>query len=304
MEKFEVTILGCGCAKPTSRHFPSSQIVNVRDKLYLVDCGEGCQMQICRAHLSYNKINHVFISHLHGDHCLGLIPLISTMELNDRIQPLHVYAPAMFETIFRAMIDFFCHSLSFDVVFHGIDTTQTNVIFEDRSVMVTTIPLSHRVPCCGFLFEEKPLLPHIRREMIDFYHIPFSQINNIKAGADWVTDDGEVIPHERLTIPAAPPRRYAYCSDTGYMPSLSASVAGVDLLYHEATYAEDYESSARVYAHSTARQAALVAREAGVKRLMIGHFSARYLDESVLLQEAVEIFHDTILAKELETIPL
>ncbi len=304
METFEVTILGCGSAKPTTRHFPSSQVVNVRGKLFLVDCGEGCQMQICRAHLSYNKINHIFLSHFHGDHCLGLIGLISTMGLNDRRQTLHIYADGDFVNVFHQMLAYFCSQLSFTVEFHAIDTTIAKCIFEDRSVKVSTIPLSHRVPCCGFLFEEKPLLPHIRREMIDFYRIPYLYINSIKEGGGWTTEDGEFIPHERLIIPASSPRRYAYCSDTAYQPNLYEQIKGVDLLYHEATYADDRESMAVAYAHSTARQAAQVAHDGEVKRLLIGHFSARYDNESVLLKEACEVFPQTILARELEIIVL
>ncbi|MCQ2129111.1 MAG: ribonuclease Z [Bacteroidaceae bacterium] len=298
MEKFEVTILGCGSAKPTTRHFPSSQVVNVRDKLFLIDCGEGCQMQICRNHLSYNKINCIFISHLHGDHVLGLVGLISTMGLNDRITDLHIYAPKDFDKPFKSMLEFFCVQLDFKVVFHPIDTTKTDIIFEDRSVEVSTIPLLHRVPCCGFLFREKPTSPHIRREMIDFYNIPYSQINNIKAGMDWVTEEGKVVPYTRLTRPADPPRKYAYCSDTQYIPYLYKQIEGVDLLYHEATYGDDKESMATIYNHSTARQAGRVAKEANAKKLVIGHFSARYLDETVLLNEAKEEFENTFLADE------
>ena len=302
MNKFEVTILGCGSAKPTTRHFPTSQIVNVRDKLFLIDCGEGCQMQICKAHLSYNKIKCIFISHLHGDHVFGLIGLISTMELNGRTADLHVYAPCDFESQFDSMKNFFCSELDFDVVFHGVDTTQEQMIFKDRSVRVFTIPLHHRVPCCGYLFREEECLPHIRREMIDALGIPFSQINNIKAGADWIMEDGTVIPSARLTIPADSPRSYAYCSDTAYMPQLALHIKGVNLLYHEATYGEDRVEMAKEYSHSTAKQAAQVACEAAADKLIIGHFSARYLDENVLLAEAKTVFPNTVLAQELLTV--
>lgn len=302
VNKFEVTILGCGSAKPTTRHFPTSQIVNVRDKLFLIDCGEGCQAQICRAHLSYNKIRCIFISHLHGDHVLGLIGLVSTMGLNDRTADLHIYAPCEFENMFASMKNFFCADSGFEVFFHGVDTMQAQVVFEDRSVSVSTIPLHHRVACCGYLFREKEGLPHIRREMIDALNIPYSQINNIKGGADWVMDDGTIIPHSRLTIPADASRSYAYCSDTAYMPHLASQIRGVNLLYHEATYGEDRAEMAKEYFHSTAKQAAQVARDAEVGKLLIGHYSARYLDENVLLEEAKTIFPNTILSQEFLTI--
>lgn len=299
MEPFRVHILGCGSALPTLRHFPSMQVVECRGKLFMVDCGEGAQLQLRRAGLSFGKMGHVFISHLHGDHCLGLVGMLSTFNLLGRTAAMHVYADQALGPILQEQLAFFCHDLSYEVVFHPIDTTRHAVIFEDRSVQVESLPLEHRVPCCGFIFREKPALPHIRREMIDMYGIPVSQIQNIKLGADYQMPDGTVVPNERLVTPADAPRAYAYASDTRYMPRLHEMLQGVDTLYHEATYGDDNLPMSQKYYHSTARQAAIVARQAGVSKLLIGHFSSRYDDEQVLLNQAREEFPPTELAREL-----
>ena len=199
----------------------------------------------------------------------------------------------------QAQLDmFFNYDIGYKVEFHGVDTKKQQVIYEDRSLTVETIPLNHRMPCAGYLFREKPSLPHIRREMIDAFQIPFSQINNIKAGASWTLEDGTVIPHERLTTPAAAPRSYAYCSDTVYLPQLKDILHGVTLLYHEATYLHERALRAEQTRHSTAIQAAMQARDAEVGQLCIGHFSATVKDESLLLQEAQNIFPNTVLARE------
>ncbi len=202
------------------------------------------------------------------------------------------------EDILKQQMKLFCHDFDYEVDFHAVDTTRQQVIYEDRSLSVESIPLEHRMPCCGFLFREKPVLPHIRRDMIDFYQIPVSQINNIKAGADWVTADGEHVPNSRLVEPAEQPRSYAYCSDTRYIPNLYQRLQHVTTLYHESTYGEDNIQLAEKYAHSTARQAATVARDAGVKQLLLGHYSSRYDDERVLLKEAQTVFPNTFLTDE------
>jgi len=302
VEPFRVHILGCGSALPTLRHFPSSQVVEVREKLFMVDCGEGAQMQLRRCHVRFTKIGHVFISHMHGDHCFGLIGMISTFGLLGRTATLHIHANELLGDMIKRQMDLFCHDLGYEVEFHPIDATRREVIYEDRSLTVETIPLVHRLPTCGFLFREKPLLPHIRREMIDFYGIPTSQIQNIKNGADWVMDDGTVIPNSQLVTSADEPRSYAYCSDTRYMPELHLQLKGVTTLYHESTYGEDNLQMAQKYNHSTARQAALVARDAGVGQLILGHYSSRYEDENVLLNEAREVFENVRLANELDVI--
>ena len=298
MEPFKIHILGCGSALPTLHHNASSQIVEIREKLFMIDCGEGTQMQLRKSKIRFTKISAVFISHLHGDHCFGLIGMISTFGMLGRTATLHVYAPADFGPILQQQIDFFCTGLEFKVEFHPVDTSKSQVIYEDRSLTIETIPLEHRIACCGFIFREKPLKPHIRRDMLDFLQIPVSQINNIKAGADWTTESGQVIPNSRLVIPADPARSYAYCSDTRYIPTLHQLLCGIDTIYHESTYASDYEDRARLYYHSTSKQAASVARDAGAKQLLLGHYSARYIDESKILTEAKTIFPNSKLTDE------
>lgn len=298
MEKFEVHILGCGSALPTTRHFPTSQVVNIREKLFMIDCGEGAQMQLRRSRLKFSRLNHIFISHLHGDHCFGLIGLISTFSLLGRTSTLHIHAHKELETLMRPWLDFFCRGISFQVEFHCFSEKTPETIYDDRSVAVTTIPLNHRVPCVGFLFKEKPTPDHIIREMIDFYQIPTYELLRIKNGGDYVTPDGKVIPHGRLTTPSSEPRSYAYCSDTTCLMNNVRQLEGVDLLFHEATFASDNDARAQETFHSTARQAALLAQEAKVRQLIIGHFSARYENENLLLKEAQSIFPNTILAKE------
>lgn len=298
METFRVHVLGCGSARPSLRHNASAQVVEMRGKMLMVDCAEGTQMQLMRAKINFNKIKAVFISHLHGDHCFGLLGLISSFGLLGRTAPLLVAAPKQLEPIFHQAMPLFCANLGYDVEFMPLDTKKATVVYDDRTLSVTTIPLMHRVPCCGFLFQEKPTLPHIRRDMIDCYDIPTSQINNIKMGADWVADDGTVVPNGQLVTPADPPRSFAYCSDTKYIPTLHQRFPNVSLLYHESTYDQSYEALAEKYFHSTAAQAAMVARDAGASQLMIGHYSSRFNDEQVLLDEAKAIFPNTILAQE------
>ena len=302
MLPFKIHILGCGSATPTLHHFPSSQIVEVRGKLFMIDCADGTQLQLRKLRVPFTKIQAIFISHIHGDHCFGLIGMISTFGLLGRTAPLHVYAPKALEKMLEMQIQMFCNDLGYEVVFHAVDTKENKVIYDDRSLTVETVPLCHRVPCAGYIFREKPTLPHIRRDMIDFYQIPLSQINNIKAGADWTTPDGTLIENSRLVTPAEPPRSYAYCSDTAYLPNLHEMLKGVTTLYHEATYAEDMIDNAVKYCHSTARQAAMVAKAAGVSRLLLGHYSSRYTNEEILLNEAREIFSNSFLTNELQVI--
>ena len=303
MEPFRIHILGCGSALPTLRHLPSMQVVECRGKLFMVDCGEGAQVQLRRSGLSFEKLGHIFISHIHGDHCFGLIGIISTFGLLGRTATLHIHAPEELRAMLQAQLDlFFNYDLGYQVEFHAVDTTRQQVIYEDRSLTVETIPLEHRMPCAGYLFREKPSLPHIRRDMIDMYGIPISQINNIKAGQGYTLADGTVIPHEKLVTPADAPRAYAYCSDTRYTPTLYKKIEGINTLYHESTYGEDKKDSATKYCHSTAKQAAQVARDAKVGKLLLGHYSARYNDENILLNEAKEVFPNVFLTNEMQVI--
>lgn len=298
MEPFKVHILGCGSALPTLRHNPSSQVVEIREKQFLIDCGEGTQTQMRRSRVGFNKVMAIFISHIHGDHCFGLIGMLSSFGLLGRTMPLSIYGPKELGPILDTLLTTFCNDFDYEIKFHAVDTTRQEVVYEDRSLTVETIPLKHRLPCAGYLFREKPTLPHIRRDMIDFYRIPISQINNIKNGASWTDEEGNLIPNSRLTRPADPPRSYAYCSDTCYQPGLADRLKGVTCLYHESTYADEDEDKAQKYFHSTARQAAMVARDAGVGRLLLGHYSSKYNTEDVLLQQAKEVFAESSLTSE------
>lgn len=304
MADFNINILGCGSALPTTRHLPTSQVVDLRDKLYMIDCGEGTQLQMRRMRIRFNRLNHIFISHLHGDHCFGLPGLLSTLGLLGRTASITIHAHKDIDLYMRPVLEVFCQGLLFEVNFNFIDPYQHALIMEDRSVRVYSIPLKHRIPTCGFLFVEKPREAHIIREMVDFYRVPVKALKEIKQGEDFVTEEGEVIPNERLTRPAAPPKKYAYCSDTMFNPDILPIIEGVDLLYHEATFAEDEKIRAKATCHSTAAQAAEIALRAKAKRLIIGHYSARYEDPAVLKEEADRIFPDTILGTEGLVVPV
>ena len=298
MEKFDIHIIGCGAALPTPRHLCSTQIVNIREKLFMLDCAEGTQLALRQQRLNFSNLQAILLTHIHGDHVFGLLGMLSTLGLLGRGQELHVYGPSPLCALFQPQIDHFCAESPYSIILHEIDPREPHLIYEDRSLTLTSLPLTHRVPCCGYLLKEKPTLPHIRRDAIDFYHIPVSQINNIKAGLDWTCPDGTVIPNNRLTTPAAPPRSYAYCTDTRFRPQLVPLLQDVACLYHEATFLSEQLPLAKKTHHSTALQAATIARDAQAGRLIIGHFSSRYKDESLLLQEARQLFANTILAEE------
>ena len=248
-----------------------------------------------------NRLGHIFISHLHGDHCFGLMGLISTFGMLNRTAELHIHAQADLEKILKPQLRYFCTDLSFEVVFHTVNPRKHELIYEDRSVRVFSIPLKHRVPCCGFLFEEKPRDRHIIRDMIDFYHIPTWRIPKIKQGEDFVTEDGEIIPNDQLTVAGDLPKRFAYCSDTAYSEKIIPIIEGVDCLYHEATFMEDEIVRSKQTEHSTARQAGEIAMKANVKKLIIGHYSARYNNQQNLLKEAQAVFENTVLGEDLTT---
>lgn len=299
MTDFSVTILGCGSAKPTLRHFGSSQIVDYGGRLFMVDCAEATQLQFMRYRFHDSRLGHIFISHSHGDHCLGLVGLLSSQSLWGRRDDINIYAPFELEDILTAEIDFFVKNAGFNICFHPIEDAIGSTLYEDEEVEVTAFPLLHRVPCFGFLFREKPRERHIKRESIERYGISsVDDIKSIKRGLDYITPDGTVIPNQELTTPPTPPRSYAYSSDTMPNAANAPLLDGVDLLYHDATYAEAEAALAEAMCHSTARQAAEFAVMCKAKQLMLGHYSSRYKTEDRLLEEAVKVFPNTILANE------
>ena len=299
MEKFEVNILGCGSAVPTARHMTTAQLVNMRDRMFLVDCGEGTQTQIWKLSIKLTNMDHIFISHAHGDHFFGLVPLVSSLRLMlDRKSDLHIWLPSDLVAPIEKDFEQYCY-LPFKLIMHAIDTTKQAVIYEDKNMTVETIPLNHRVPCCGFLFSEKEKPAVLLPERCKAYGIPSKEFGKIKAGADWMLDDGTVVPNSELTTPSDfVPRKYAYCSDTTYYPEIIPQIQGVNLLYHEATFTTEDEQKAVNAAHSTAAQAATIAKDANVGKLAIGHYSIRYNDETTLLDEAQEIFANTVACQE------
>ena len=267
----------------------------------MIDCGEGTQIRMRQMSLRTNRLGHIFISHLHGDHCFGLIGLISTFGMLNRTAELHIHAQADLEKLLQPQLNYFCSDLPFSVIFHTINPKKHELIYEDRSVSVYSIPLKHRVPCCGFLFEEKPRDRHIIREMIDFYQIPTWRIPKIKQGEDFVTEEGEIITNDQLTTTSETPKRYAYCSDTAYSDKIIPIIEGVDCLYHEATFMDDELIRSKQTEHSTARQAATIALKANVKKLIIGHYSARYNNQNEILNEAKSVFQNTVLGEDMKT---
>lgn len=290
--------MGCGSALPTTRHNASSQVVRIGNKQFMIDCGEGTQLQLRRNRIHFSFINHIFISHLHGDHCFGLIGLISTFGLLGRTAPLHIYADPMLETLMKPQLDYFCKGINYPIFFHGIDAREHRTIYEDNTITVETLPLKHRIPCCGFLFKEKPKKRHLIGDVANYYNIPAYMRQAIKEGADYTAPDGETIPNSRLTRDADPSRSYAYCSDTLPCHENIGYLKGADLLYHEATFAQSEKGRAAQTFHSTARQAAEIASLSNVKRLVIGHFSSRYEETDILKEEATEIFNETSVAEE------
>lgn len=298
METFNVTILGCGSATPSPKHYTSSQIVNIREKLFMIDCGEGTQIQMRRSKVSFGKLNHILISHLHGDHCFGLLGIISSFGLLGRTAPMFVHAPLDLWKILKPELDFYCSELEFEVCFQGFNPKKSEIIYDDKSLSISTIPLKHRIPCSGFLFTEKKTPDHLDRAAADFYEVPLWDYNRIKEGGDFITKDGTLVPHDKLTKSSSPSRKYAYCCDTEYNKKMIPQISGSDMIYHDCTYSSADIARAKLHHHSTAAQAARTALDANIGKLVLGHFSARYEDENILLDEAREIFKNSFLAKE------
>jgi ribonuclease Z len=302
---FIVTVLGCSSALPTSNKYPSAQVLNVHERFFLIDCGEGTQTQLRRCKVHFSKINHIFISHLHGDHFFGLFGLISSFSLLGRKNDLHIYAHSELQTIIFNLWKSIDYRPDFKIVFHHLTYEDKTLIFEDKKVSVYSFPLKHRIKTCGFLVQEKKPLLNIRRDVIDFYQIPIRDIVRVKEGEDFITETGERIENKRLTLPPIQTRSYAYCSDTAYYENIIPHIKGVDVLYHEATFTQDLEKDAREKYHSTAQQAAQIAEKAEVGKLIIGHFSTRYKEDyQKLLTEAQAIFPNTEAADDGKTFVL
>jgi ribonuclease Z len=290
---FSVTILGSSSALPTSERFPTAHLLNANERFFLIDCGEGTQIQLRKFRIRFGKINHIFISHLHGDHIFGLFGLISSFSLIGRTASLHIFGPEQTEELILDHLKFFQSELSFDISIHTIQHRRSAMIYQDQKIEVMSIPLKHRIPTCGFLFREKQVPRNIKKDMVEKYQIPIKDIVKIKNGKDFETGDGKIIPNSELTLPPFRTRSYAYCSDTAYSEDIIELVRSVDLLYHEATFLQKDEDLAVETLHSTTKQAAEIAVKANVGKLIIGHFSSRYKNYDTFEEEAQVIFPNT-----------
>ncbi len=291
-----VTILGNNSAVPAHNRHPTAQVLQTLEHTFLIDCGEGTQMQITQYKIKRGKINHIFISHLHGDHYFGLVGLLTSFALNQRTADLHIYSPAPLEQIVRTQLDVAKANLSYQMIFHEIDKEE--ILFEDKRFIVECFKVEHRIVCWGFLFKEKKHLRKIASDKAKKYKVPTSFYENLHNGEDYLAENGKVIKNEILTTPVSPAKSYAYCADTKYCESIIDKVKGVDLLYHETTYLKALEEKAVSRFHSTTHQAATIAQKAEVKKLIIGHFSSMYETLDEFKTEACEIFPNTDIATE------
>lgn len=299
--KFEVTILGSSSATPIYNRNPTAQALNVNDRWYLIDCGEGTQQQMLRFDIKASKIDHIFISHLHGDHYLGLVGLLSSMHLNGRIKPLKLFGPAHLIEIIELQLRYSETTLQYEIEFTITNADRAEVIVENDDVTVETIPLDHRIECTGFLFKEKKRLRKLLKDKLEELGIPVQYFTALKKGKDYVADDGTVYKNDFLTTDSERPKSYAYCSDTLYNPQYFEQIKGVDLLYHEATFLNEMLDRAKETHHTTALQAGNIAMQTNAQKLLIGHFSARYKTLDDLLLEAQSVFPATQLAIEGKT---
>ncbi len=289
--------LGCGSAKPTVRHQPSSSVLDVRGNLFMIDCGEGAQLALQKQRLGMSRLGHIFLTHLHGDHVFGLPGLVGSMGLGMMGGELTIHTFEEGKKVLTEIFGYFSRDMPFEVKFNVIEPAD-GLVYENKSFKVRSVRLRHRVNCVGYVFEEKEGPRHINRPMCDFHGVPVWRMNAIKAGEDFVKEDGTVIANEILTLPPSKPWSYAHISDTIYMPELADKLRGTELMFHETTYCDRDAHLAKERGHSTARQAAMLARDAEIGRLLTGHYSSRYKDDSQFLKEASEIFPDTLLNKE------
>ena len=295
---FKLTILGSASALPTVQRFSSAQLLNVNERFFLIDCGEGTQIQLRKYKAKFLRINHIFISHLHGDHFFGLFGLLSTFNLLGRKVDLHIYGHKYLQEIINRNIDLFGEKLSYKIIFHDLDCNKESVIYEDKSVIIKSFKLYHKIPTCGFIFEEKQKEANIKKHMIHKHELSLKNIIDIKQGADFVDEQGKIIVNSEFVIPAPKPKKYSYCSDTKYSENIIENIKDSDLLYHEATFAEDLEHRAKQTMHSTAKQAAAIAEKSNAKKLIIGHFSARYTNTKEILSQAKSVFENTVAVKD------
>jgi ribonuclease Z len=295
----QLTILGCHSATPRVNAHPTAQLLQIKNHNFLIDCGEGTQVQMRKYKISFAKVKHIFISHLHGDHFYGLIGLISTFGLLNREKEIHIYGPVGLKKIIQLQLEISKSKAGFPIVFHELKSRKSELIYEDNKVTVHTIPLKHRIYTNGFLFTEKPSLRKLNIKEVESYpEIERCDYYNLKKGKDFICNDGSVIKNEKLTLPPNEPLSYAYCSDTRYDPSITNLIANVDMLYHESTFLNDKEELATKTGHSTALQAAKIAAAAQVKILLLGHYSNRYRVLSAFQKEAQKAFQHTLLAVE------
>ena len=301
MQNFELTILGCSSATPTSTRHPTAQLLNIAERFFLIDCGEGTQIQLRRFKIKFQRINHIFISHLHGDHYLGLVGLLSSMHLMGRTTDLEIYCPGELQEIVDVQLKYSQTQLNYRINYHPHTYENGLLIMEDHKVEVRTVVLNHRIPCCGFVFREKQVPGNIPKEVISQYKLTVEEIMHLKNGSDLVLADGSVIPNNAIIVNKHAPRSYAFCSDTIYDESIIPHIQHADLLYHESTFMHNMLERAQQTHHTTALQAGTIAKMAEVKKLMIGHYSARYKDVQPLLLEAQSVFPETVLAVEGES---
>lgn len=292
----KLTILGCYAATPRTFTNPTSQVLEIKNHLFLIDCGEGTQVELRRNKIKFSKVKHIFISHLHGDHCFGLVGLISTFRLLNRESELHVYGPKGIKEIITIQLKLSNSWTNYPLLFHELDSKEPQVLFEDDKVTVETIPLKHRIYTNGFLFREKPGLRKLLINEISKYNIDISLYQSVKKGKDVISNNGKVISNHLVTAPPAPPKSYAFCSDTVFDPGIVLQIKNVTTLYHESTFLEEHATLAEPTKHSTARQAATIARDANVEKLILGHFSTRYGSIVPFKEEAQTVFQDVELA--------